>query len=90
MTPVRKLQSNKRRGPRLSHAVVEVVFVPETVTRIAAFGKLVPLPTRLLYGGITEELLPRWGLLTLLVCAAWRLLKARRNVPIVLHAVLKA
>jgi hypothetical protein len=48
MTPVRKLQSKKRRGPRLSHAVVEIVFVPETVTRIAAFGKLVPLPTRLL------------------------------------------
>lgn len=42
----------------------------ETVARIAAFGSLVPLPTRLLYGGITEELLLRWGLMTLLVWAA--------------------
>ena len=58
---------------------MEVVFVPETVTRIAALGKLVPLQTRLLYGGITEELLLRWGLMTLLVCAAGRRLKARRN-----------
>ena len=54
---------------------------PETVARIAAFGKLVPLPTRLLYGGITEELLLRWGLMTLLVWAAWRLLQGREGGP---------
>jgi hypothetical protein len=53
----------------------------ETVARIAAFGRLVPLPTRLLYGGITEELLLRWGLMTLLVWAAWRLLQRREGEP---------
>jgi hypothetical protein len=53
----------------------------ETVERIAAFGRLVPLPTRLLYGGITEELLLRWGLMTLLVWAAWRLLQRREGEP---------
>jgi hypothetical protein len=53
----------------------------ETVTRIAAFGRLVPLPTRLLYGGITEELLLRWGVMTLLVWAAWRLLQRREGEP---------
>jgi hypothetical protein len=47
----------------------------ETVARIAAFGRLLPVPTRLLYGGITEELLLRWGLMTLLVWVAWRLLQ---------------
>ncbi|HEY0083227.1 MAG TPA: CPBP family intramembrane glutamic endopeptidase [Pyrinomonadaceae bacterium] len=53
----------------------------ETVERIAAFGRLVPLPTRLLYGGITEELLLRWGLMTLLVWAMWRLLQRREGEP---------
>lgn len=33
----------------------------------------VPLVTRLLYGGIAEELLMRWGLMSLLAWAAWRL-----------------
>lgn len=32
-----------------------------------------PLATRLLYGGITEELLVRWGLMTFFLWAAWRL-----------------
>jgi hypothetical protein len=53
----------------------------ETVERIAAFGRLVPLPTRLLYGGITEELLLRWGLMTLLVWVAWRFLQRREGEP---------
>ncbi len=46
-------------------------FLPsEFVTKSAELNKFVPLPTRLLYGGITEELLLRWGLMTLLVWAA--------------------
>jgi hypothetical protein len=53
----------------------------ETVARIAAFGRLVPVPTRLLYGGITEELLLRWGMMTLLVWAAWRLLRKGEGEP---------
>lgn len=53
----------------------------ETAERIAAFGSLVPPATRLLYGGITEELLLRWGLMTLLVWAAWRLLQRREGLP---------
>ena len=53
----------------------------ETVARISAFGRHVPLPTRLLYGGITEELLLRWGFMTLLVWAAWRLLQRREGEP---------
>jgi hypothetical protein len=56
-------------------------FSAETVARITAFGRLVPLPTRLLYGGITEELLLRWGVMTLLVWAAWRLLQRREGEP---------
>lgn len=54
---------------------------PEVITRINELGKLVPLPTRLLYGGIVEELMLRWGLMTLLVWAAWRLFQKGRDKP---------
>ncbi len=40
-----------------------------------------PLVARVLYGGITEELLLRWGLMTALVWLAWRFLQRRRGVP---------
>ena len=57
-------------------------FLPLEVTRlISEFGKFVPLPTRLLYGGITEELLLRWGFMTLLVWAAWRLFQKGQDKP---------
>jgi membrane protease YdiL (CAAX protease family) len=32
-----------------------------------------PLAVRVLYGGVTEEVLIRWGLMTALAWAAWRL-----------------
>lgn len=41
----------------------------------------IPLPTKLLYGGIVEELLLRWGLMSLFVWAAWRLGGGREAVP---------
>lgn len=45
-----------------------------------------PLLVRILYGGITEELLLRWGLMTALVWLAWRLLQRRRGVPRTIYA----
>lgn len=54
---------------------------PEVVARIGEFGKVLPLPTRLLYGGITEEILLRWGLMTLLVWTAWRLFQKGQGSP---------
>jgi len=63
-------------------------FLPtEVVALIAEFGKFVPLPTRLLYGGITEELLLRWGLMTFLVWAAWRLFLKGQDKPKSAHFV---
>jgi hypothetical protein len=53
----------------------------EVVERIGTLGALLPLPTRLLYGGITEELLLRWGFMTLLVWIGWRLFQKRQNKP---------
>ncbi len=57
-------------------------FLPqEFVTRALAFSNVLPLSTRLLYGGITEELLLRWGVMTLLAWAAWRLLQSGQGKP---------
>jgi hypothetical protein len=42
-------------------------------TPTAAGAVLAGVPLRLLYGGLTEEVLLRWGLVTLLVWAGWRL-----------------
>lgn len=41
----------------------------------------IPLIARVLYGGITEEILVRWGLMTFLVWAAWRLLGRGTATP---------
>ena len=49
--------------------------------RAVEINRLLPVPTRLLYGGITEELLLRWGVLTLLVWVAWRLFLKRQRQP---------
>jgi membrane protease YdiL (CAAX protease family) len=60
---------------------------PEFVARSAELNKLLPLPTRLLYGGCTEELLLRWGLMTLLVWALWRLFQRGRDKPQAVHFI---
>lgn len=61
--------------------LLKPLLPPEFVARSAELNKLLPLPTRLFYGGITEELLLRWGLMTLLVWAAWRLFQKGRGKP---------
>jgi hypothetical protein len=54
---------------------------PDVVTRVAELGTLLPIPTRILYGGFTEELLLRWGLMTFLVWVPWRVFQHRDEVP---------
>jgi hypothetical protein len=65
----------------VTHAVFKPLLTTETVERISRFGSLLPIPTRLLYGGITEEVLIRWGLMTLLVWIVWRLFQKRLDKP---------
>ena len=62
-------------------AVLKPFLSPEVLARLGEYGKVLPLPTRLLYGGIIEELLLRWGLMTLLVWAGWRLFQKGRGQP---------
>ena len=40
-----------------------------------------PFIVRLLYGGITEEILLRWGFMTFLVWLAWRFIQRRQGNP---------
>ncbi len=57
-------------------------FLPaEVISLVSKFGKIMPLPTRFLYGGITEELLLRWGLMSFFVWAAWRLFQKKQLRP---------
>ena len=71
-------------------AVLKPSLPSETVVRLGQFSNMLPIPTRLLYGGITEEVLLRWGFMTLLVWAAWRLFqkgRLRPNPAIVVAAI---
>jgi len=65
----------------LTHAVFKPLLTTETVERISRFGAALPIPTRLLYGGLTEEVLIRWCVMTLLVWIIWRLFQKRRAKP---------
>ena len=60
---------------------------PDVVARVAELGSLLPIPTRILYGGFTEELLLRWGLMTLLVWIPWRVLQKRDGAPKQLYVI---
>jgi membrane protease YdiL (CAAX protease family) len=53
-------------------------YAPATVAQLQdRFA--IPIVARVLYGGITEELLLRWGLMTALVWLAWRFLQQRHG-----------
>ena len=62
-------------------AAFRLVLTDEMVERTDKLQSLLPLPMRLLYGGVTEELLLRWGLMTLFVWAAWRIFQRRAVKP---------
>jgi hypothetical protein len=56
-----------------------VVRAQDFAGSVATFE--MPLAMKLLYGGIVEELLLRWGVMSLFVWIAWRLGGAARPVP---------
>lgn len=72
----------------LSSVIVTPFLTSQTLDRIHNFLGLMPLPTRLLFGGITEELLLRWGFMTLLVWIAWRVLQKGAGKPTSTHFIL--
>lgn len=70
-----------------SWVVAKPFLSAEFVTRAQEFNKLLPHITRLLYGGFTEELLLRWGMMTFLVWAAWLLFQKGKGVPKAIYVV---
>lgn len=57
-------------------------FLPlDFLAKGEALSQSTPLLTRILYGGITEEILLRWGLMTFLVWILWRWLQRGQGVP---------
>ncbi len=54
---------------------------PALVQRAGEFSRLLPPLTRLLYGGITEEVLLRWGFMTFLVWSAWKGVQKGKGAP---------
>ena len=62
--------------------IIAKPFLPEEfVIRAQEFNKFIPAAVRLLYGGFTEELLLRWGVMTFLVWSAWRLVQKGEGTP---------
>jgi hypothetical protein len=52
---------------------------PDALVRLEALT--LPLATRVLYGGIAEEVMLRWGLMTLLAWVLWRLRRHPEPLP---------
>lgn len=64
-----------------SWVVAKPFLSPEFVEHAQEFNKFMPHITRFLYGGLTEEILLRWGLMTFWVWAAWRLFQKGEGTP---------
>ncbi len=55
-------------------------YSPESLANLQA-QFAIPPSVRFLYGGVTEELLIRWGLMTLIVWFLWRILEGGVGTP---------
>ena len=64
-----------------SWVVAKPFLSAEFVARAQDFNKFMPHITRFLYGGFTEELLLRWGVMTFLIWAPWRLFQKGQGRP---------
>ena len=65
----------------LTAALLKPFLTTDTIERISSFQRVLPIPTRLLYGGITEEVLMRWGLMTFAVWVVWRVFQKGFTKP---------
>jgi hypothetical protein len=77
----------------LAWIIAKPYLSSEFIMRAEGFNSLLPAPVRFLYGGLTEEILIRWGLMTLLVWIPWRLFQKGEGAPnsiIVVAAILIA
>lgn len=61
--------------------LVVLSYAPPPELAAAAKAFSFPLVARLLYGGITEELLLRWGLMSIVLWVLWRFLHRSHTLP---------
>lgn len=60
--------------------IIATRFAPDALSNLQA-RFTPPLHVRILYGGSTEELLTRWGLMSLILWALWKTLQAGSGPP---------
>jgi len=70
-----------------SWVIAKPFLTSEFVTRAQEFNKFLPHITRIFSGGFTEEILLRWGVMTFLVWAAWRLLQKCKGAPKTIYVI---
>jgi hypothetical protein len=63
--------------------VLGAIFASFAAPDLVAYLRGVPLPARILYGGLVEELILRGGLMTLLTWAAYRLVQREGELRLV-------
>ena len=78
-------------GIVMAWVIAKPFLTSEYISRARDFNTLLPAAVRFLYGGIAEELLLRWGLMTLLVWAgsriAARVLRRKNHDGNIQHAL---
>ena len=57
------------------------------IAKATALSNNMPLLTRVLYGGITEEILVRWGLMSFLLWAQWCVLQKAQGSPHTVYVI---
>ena len=65
----------------LAWVVAKPYLSADFISRAEAFNRLLPAPFRFLFGGVTEEILLRWGMMTFLVWLPWRLFQKGEGRP---------
>jgi hypothetical protein len=71
----------------LAWVVAKPFLSAEFIMRAEAFNQALPAITRFLYGGLTEEVLLRWGVMTTFVWLAWRFLQKREGSPKAVYTI---
>ncbi|MFD0740354.1 CPBP family intramembrane glutamic endopeptidase [Lysobacter koreensis] len=68
-------------GGLVGAALLVLVRVAPSELAVLAQEIEIPVIAKLLYGGVTEEVLMRWGLMTVLIWLPWRWMQKRAGLP---------
>lgn len=65
----------------LLYILAKPMLPVDFAARAEAFNRVMPVVMRIFYGGLFEEVLVRWGVMTLLIWLAWRLIDKGEGRP---------